>query len=288
MPRYTGAFTNTGPPMIPTQMRPVATAYGRALRAQLSGKMLLLSIVPFLLSVATWGVLLYFFLQPLIDLLFHYFTGSGASATSGSVLATFGMGALKTVLPPLVAMLLLLPLMILTALVFMGLAAMPAIARHVGQRQFPALEKKAGGSVLGSVANNAKVMLAFLPLWLLSLPLYLFAPVGVVAQAALWGWLTSRVMAYDALADYASEDERATIMASQRRSLMAIGVLSGLAGALPGLVWIGGALLWVVLFPLLAALSIWLYLVIFIFSGLWFQYFCLQALEDLRAAKAGA
>jgi hypothetical protein len=40
-------------------------------------------------------------------------------------------------------------------------------------------------------------------------------------------------------------------------------LMSGLAGALPGLVWIGGAVLWVVLFPFLAALSIWLYLVIF-------------------------
>jgi hypothetical protein len=288
MPRYTGAFTNTPTPMIPPLMRPVATAYGRALRSQLSVRMLLLSIIPFVLSVATWGVLLYYFLQPLIDTLFRYFTENGSQATSTSVLAAFGMGALKTFVPPLVAMLLLLPLMILTALLFMGVAAMPAIARHVGQRQFPDLEKKAGGSLLGSVANNVKVMLAFLPLWLLSLPLYIFAPVAVVVQAALWGWLTSRVMAYDALADYASEEERVTIMATRRRSLMAIGVISGLAGALPGIVWIGGAVLWVVLFPFLAALSIWLYLMIFIFTGLWFQYFCLQALVDLRAAKVEA
>ena len=59
-----------------------------------------------------------------------------------------------------------------------------------------------------------------------------------------------------------------------------------LLGALPGIVWIGGALLSVVLFPVLAVLSIWLYLVIFIFTGLWFQYFCLQALADLRASTA--
>jgi hypothetical protein len=60
--------------------------------------------------------------------------------------------------------------------------------------------------------------------------------------------------------------------------------VSGLLGALPGVAWIGGALFSVVLFPFLAVLSIWLYLVIFIFTGLWFQYFCLQALADLRAA----
>jgi hypothetical protein len=29
-------------------------------------------------------------------------------------------------------------------------------------------------------------------------------------------------------------------------------------------------------------LSIWLYIVIFIFTGLWFQYYCLEALARLR------
>lgn len=274
--------------MIPPLMRPVATAYGRALRSQLTGKMLLLSIVPFLLSLVMWGVLLYVGLQPLIDLIFRYFTENGASSTSNSVLATFGLSALKTFVPPLIAMLLLLPLMILSSLIFMGLAAMPAVARHVGQRQFPTLEKKAGGSLVGSVTNNLKVMLLFVPLWLASLVLYVFPPLAIAAQAALWGWLTARVMAYDALADYASAEERETLLVTRRRGLFAIGVISGLAGALPGVVWIGGALLWVVLFPVLAALSIWLYLVIFIFSGLWFQYYCLQALADLRAAQAGS
>jgi hypothetical protein len=274
--------------MIPPTMRPVATAYGRALRSQLTVRMLLLSIIPFILSVALWGVLLYFYLQPLIDTIFHYVSSDAGQAGSRGVLAAFGLGALKTFVPPLVAMLLLLPLMIITALLFMAVVAMPVIARHVAQRQFPDLDKKQGGSLAGSVANNLKVMLAFVPLWLLCLPLYFFPPVAVVAQAALWGWLTSRVMAYDALADYASAEERDAILAKCRRSLMAIGVVSGLAGALPGIVWIGGAVLWVVLFPVLAALSIWLYLLVFIFTGLWFEYFCLQALADLRAeTKAG-
>jgi hypothetical protein len=35
-------------------------------------------------------------------------------------------------------------------------------------------------------------------------------------------------------------------------------------------------------------LSIWLYIVIFLFTGLWFQYYCLQALEDLRSGADSA
>jgi hypothetical protein len=62
-------------------------------------------------------------------------------------------------------------------------------------------------------------------------------------------------------------------------------MVSGVAGALPGIVWVGGALISVVLFPFLAMISIWLYLLIFIFSGLWFQFYCLQALAELRASS---
>ena len=107
-------------------------------------------------------------------------------------------------------------------------------------------------------------------------------PLALLVHALLWGALTARVMAYDALADYASAGELRLIRQRHRRALLLIGTISGAAGALPGIAWIGGALLSVLLFPLLALLSLWLYLVIFIFTGLWFQYYCLQALAALR------
>jgi hypothetical protein len=48
-------------------VRPIAIAYGRALRSQFSRRMLLLSVVPLLLSLALWGSLLYAGMQPLYD-----------------------------------------------------------------------------------------------------------------------------------------------------------------------------------------------------------------------------
>ena len=274
--------------MIPTTMRPVLTAYTRALRSQLTGRMLLLSAIPFVLSLLLWGTLLYHGFDPLNDTIRRLFETYGGFQASGSVLATFGMGALKTIVVPLIAMLLLLPLMIFTSLIFMGVAAMPAIVKHVSARQFPHLEKKSGGSFIGSIRTNVGGFLMFVPLWLLTLPLYVIAPLAVLAQVVLWGWLTSHVMSYDALADHASAEERAIIMRRHRRHLTLIGMISGAAGALPGIVWIGGTLLSILLFPFLAVISVWIYLLIFIFTGLWFQYYCLQALEELRAANANA
>lgn len=268
-------------------MRAIVTAYGRALLSQLNGKMLLLSALPFLLSVALWGALLWVGLQPLVDHVQRLFETYDGFKLSGTLLASFGLGVLKTVVVPLIAMLLLLPLMILTSLIFMGMAAMPAIVRHVSRRQFPGLEKKHGGTVLGSVLTNLSGFALFVLAWLVSLPLYAVLPLALLVQIALWGWLTSRVMTYDALAEHASAEERSAIVRQHRWQLLTIGMISGAAGALPGVVWIGGAVLSVVLFPFLAAISIWLYVVIFIFTGLWFQYYCLQALARLRA-EAGA
>ena len=265
-------------------MRAVINAYGRALLSQLHGRMLLLSVIPFLLSLALWAVLLWLGLQPLIDGVQRLFEAHDGFKISSGVLATFGLDALKTVIVPLIAMFLLLPLMILTALIFIGVGAMPAIVRHVGRRHFALLEKKAGGSWFGSLATACASFFIFLLAWLLALPLYVLPPLALLVQVVLWGWLTYRVVAYDALADYASVDERRQIMRSHRWPLLTIGIVSGVAGSVPGLLWVGGSVLSVVLFPFLAAASIWLYVLIFIFTGLWFEYYCLAALTGLRAA----
>jgi hypothetical protein len=273
-------------------LRPIAVAYGRALRSQFSRRMLLLSVVPLLLSLALWGSLLYAGMQPLYDWLQATFQEYGLFETSGSILSTLGLGFLKTLVVPLVAMLALLPLMIITSLLFIGVGAMPAIARHVSRVQFPQLERKEGGSFLGSLGVNLSGIVVFALLWIVTLPLYALAPLALVVQAVIWGWLTARVMSYDALSIHASLEERRAIVRSRRRQLLIIGTISGLLGALPGVVWIGGALLssavLVISFPVLAVLSIWLYLIIFIFTGLWFQYYCLQALADLREEKSCA
>src|SRR5476649_2087152 len=203
-------------------MRAVLNAYGRALLSQLHGKMLMLSVLPFLLSVALWAALLYLGLQPLIDALQAQFVQHDAFRASSSLLTSLGLGMFKTVVVPLIAMLLLLPLMILTALIFIGVAAMPVIVRHVGRRHYARLEQKRGGSVIGSVFTALAAFALFALAWLVTLPLYAFPPLALVVQMLLWGWLTCRVMTYDALAFYASADERAELRQRHRWSLLSI------------------------------------------------------------------
>jgi hypothetical protein len=262
-------------------MQLVMTSLGRALLSQLHFRMLLLTILPFVLSLVLWGVLLWLGLQPLIDWLHAYFVDNNLFQSAASMLGWFGLGAIKTVLVPLIAMWLLLPLMVVTALVFVGVIAMPAVVRHVSLRYHPQLERLHGGSLAGSLSMSLGSFLVFAGLWILTLPLNALPPLAFVVQPLLWGWLTYRVMAYDALAEHASAEERRALMRVHRWPLLAIGIAAGAMGAAPTLLWLGGALS-VVLFPLLAGVSIWLYVLVFVFSGLWFQHYTLEALARLR------
>ncbi len=264
-------------------MRPILIAFGRAALSQLHIRMLLLTVVPFILSVALWGFILWVYLQEIFNWLQAYFVQNDGFLVAGSVLAWVGLGALKTVVVPLVAMWVLLPLMIMTALLFVGTIAMPAIVRHVGRRRYGELEQRKGGTLAGSLWTSSSSFAIFLVVWIATLPLSLIPPLTFVIQPLLWGWLTYRVMAYDALADHADAEERIAILKKHRWQLLAIGVITGAMGAAPMLLWLGGAL-WIIVLPVLAAGAIWLYVLVFIFTGLWFQYFCMEALKRHRAA----
>ena len=92
-------------------------------------------------------------------------------------------------------------------------------------------------------------------------------------------------MSFDALADYASANERRAILKSHRWPLLAIGVLCGYMGAAPAVVWASGVL-FAALFVVLVPLAIWIYTFVFVFSSLWFAHYCLAALAERRAQNA--
>lgn len=263
-------------------MPSLITSLYRAFISQLHPRMLLLTLVPFLVAIVLWGVALWFGLQPLIDQLHAWFADYGLFRWAGDMLDSMGLSALRAILVPLLAMWLLLPFMIVTALVLVGSLAMPAIVRHVGQRHYAQLEQRHGGSFLGSLGVSLASFFVFIVVWLLTLPLNLIPLFALFVQPVLWGWLAYRVMSYDALADHADADERRRIVQQERWPLLVIGIATGSLGAAPGLLWLGGVLS-VIFFPVLAAIAVWLYLLIFVFSGLWFQYFCLDALQRLRS-----
>ena len=145
-------------------------------------------------------------------------------------------------------------------------------------------ERRHGGPLWRSVLWGAGSLIVALLALVVSVPFWLVPPLVLILPPLIWGWLTYRVMAYDALAEHADPAERRQIMQEHRWPLLAIGVLSGYLGAAPALVWAVGAVAFV-LAPLLLALSVWLYTLVFAFSSLWFTHYGLAALQRLRAER---
>jgi hypothetical protein len=132
-------------------------------------------------------------------------------------------------------------------------------------------------SLLWSLGSTLLAVIAMV----LSIPLWLIPPLILVLPPLIWGWLTYRVMSYDALVDHASREERRQIFKEHRMQLLGIGVLSGYLGAAPSLIWASGAM-FVAMAPILVPVAIWLYTLVFAFSSLWFAHYTLAALEQLR------
>jgi hypothetical protein len=157
----------------------------------------------------------------------------------------------------------------------------------VAMRRFPQLERRQGGGFWGSLGWSLWSTLVALLALVLSLPFWLIPPLVLVLPPLIWGWLTYRVFAYDALAAHASREERVELLARHRVPLLAMGVFAGLLGAAPSVLWASGAM-FIALAPLLVPLALWVYTLVFAFASLWFSHYLLAALEALRASNGGS
>ena len=192
-----------------------------------------------------------------------------------------GLSNLRAVLAPVLLLFVAIPVIVIVSLLFVAVFMTPAMVALVAERRFPALERKKGGSLLASLSwSLGSTLLAAIAL-VLSIPLWLVPPLILILPPLIWGWLTYRVMSYDALLDHASSDERRQIIKEHRGSLLGIGIVSGYLGAAPTVIWASGAM-FVALAPVLVPVAIWIYTLVFAFSSLWFAHYTLHALEQLR------
>ncbi|KAF1029279.1 MAG: hypothetical protein GAK40_00562 [Burkholderia plantarii] len=266
-------------------MTDLLRSFARALASALHPRMLGLTFLPFAAAAIGWGALLWFTWQPLVDGARGVLDGLAVAGWLYRFFATIGVPQLHAVVAPFVIVAAAIPLIVLTVLLLIAALSMPIVLGHLSKRQFVSLEQRRGGTWYGSALNAFVTAGVSLVLLAVTLPLWLIPPLFALLPPVIWGWLTYRVMTYDALALHASVEERRELIRRHRWPLFAIGIASGLLGTLPTFVWVSS--IWMmVLFPFVAAAMIWVYALILVFSALWFGFYCLQALQDLRAAAA--
>lgn len=194
-------------------------------------------------------------------------------------------GSFRAFIAPMIVVAAAVPMIVVLSVLLVALTMTPALVGLIEQRRFPGLERRHGAGIFASVAYSLGCTLVAGLALLLSLPLWLVPPLVLVLPPLIWGWLTCKVMSFDALAAHASADERRAIAREHRWPLLGIGIVSGYLGAAPTLIWAVSATT-LALAPLLIAVSVWLYTLVFAFSSLWFTHYALAALADRRADEA--
>ena len=256
-------------------------SFWRAAAYCLYPRVIALSLLPLAIMVAVSGVLGYFYWDPAVAAVAVWLDSSTLWSLLSGWLAHLGVGDVRAGLAPLLLVLGLTPLVVVFALLLVALLLAPAVLRLVAERRFPALERRGPDSVLGSLAwSLGHTVLALLAL-VLSLPLWLVPPLILIVPPLIWGWLTYRVMSFDALAVHASADERRAVLRQHRAPLLVIGIVCGYLGAAPAVVW-ASMTLFAVAFAVLIPLAVWIYTLVFAFSALWFTHYALAALQALR------
>ncbi len=237
-------------------MSEITKALLRAFASLLHPRMLLLMLWPVLVALATWlGLAFAFWSQAAAWLQLQF----GQSATIGWAITVWPLALIATHLASILLALLFIPLVLITAVLIIGLFAMPVIVGLVAARAYPQLERRQGGTVAGGLWNSVAALAWLAVLILLSLPLWVFPPLWPVLPIVLFGYLNQRVFRYDALAEHATGWEMEILFRRHRRELFLLGVVVALFG----------------LIPLLGFFAP-------VYGGLVFIHYCLARLAQLR------
>jgi hypothetical protein len=136
---------------------------------------------------------------------------------------------------------------------------MPIVVRHVSHHHYSELELAGQHAFVVSLWNALWVSVLFMLGWVLTLPFWLFPPLGLLVSLLWWAFAFSRMMRLDAIVDHASATERTALIARHSTGFWVIGFVCALLNLLP---------------------PAWVFLPVF--SGLVYTHFGLAALRRLR------
>lgn len=204
-------------------------ALKQALTSLLRIRMLFLVLGPPLLAFGTLLILFVANWQSLLGLLTAFFHGTFGGWLEGLI----GWSEFSEWTAIVFLILIFIPFAYLLAVLLTSVFAMPLVLKWVGDREYQDLEKKRGGSVVGSLVNTFVTAAIFIVLFFITLPLWLLPGFQVLLPLTLSAWLNKRVFVYDVLQEYASVEERRLIERTQGSQLYGMGFILGLLSYIP-------------------------------------------------------
>ena len=238
-------------------MKEIFDALLDAFKSLFHPRIIFLAIWPVAAAVMIWAGLAFFFWS-------DWSTGFSRLVNDTGVQAYMDAGMFAWVVKHVALLLIILflvPLVYITALFIASIFSMPAMLNYVAARKYPDMEKKHGGTFVGSIWNAIAAILIYLVLWVATLPLWLFAVTIPLVHLALNGYLNQRLFRYDALAEHASQEEIALFRERYGWNLFLLGFVLAFTQFIPILNFFSP-----------------------IYIGLAFIHYCLAMIEKMRLA----
>jgi hypothetical protein len=243
----------------------VGQAFWRALVSQLHPRMLFALLLPFFIMLIGAILLLIFALSPLTQWINQMLNETSALITANAWLASMGLfslDAVNTWLVGFIVLMMLLPISGILGLTVAAIFVMPIVVTHVSRQHFPGLVLQGQHAFVVSVWNAVWVSVVFVLGWILTLPFWLFPPLGLLVSLLWWTFAFSRIMRIDAIVEHATAQERSLLIARHGTGFWTIGMCCALMNLVP---------------------PAWIFLPVF--SGLIYTHYGLDALQRLRAEK---
>ena len=211
-------------------MNGIARSLLFALGNLLHPRMLWLMLWPVLIALALWGTLAIVFWAQLAVWLAGVLN---QWLTTGWLAIQWDLQGATLIAAKFLILILLVPLIQLTALLILSTFGMPAMVEHVASRSYPDLQHRRGGSLAGSLWNGIVALCGMIGLFLVSIPFWFVPPLWPLIPVAILGWVNQRVLRYDSLAEHADAAEMRQVFAGRRSSLYLLGLVLALMAYIP-------------------------------------------------------
>jgi CysZ protein len=239
----------------------IPASIGFAFINLLHPRMLWLMLWPVLVAGVIWGAVVFvFWTQAVLWVAGHLQQWMAAPAAFFSL----DPSGLASFLAKVAVVLMVVPLVQVTALFILGIFGMQEMVGHVAAQRFPQLARRqpgGGGRILaGSVWNSFVALAGMLVLGIVTLPLWILPPLWPLIPPLVLGWVNQRVLRYDALAEHATPEEMQALFKEKSGTLYLLGFVLAFIAYVPVVGWFAPVLF-----------------------GLAMIHFLLGALQQLRA-----
>ena len=203
----------------------VTRVFWRSLAAVRNPALWKLLAIPVAIAVGSLIVLLFVALQPL--------SAQFLTMAPATWLISIGWTGVADIFAWVAAWLMLFAISYGLAALVSGLLIVSQLTDWLGRSTYPQLRRHGSDRVLKSALVSTVSTVVYLGGWLLTLPLWLVPGLAFVLPVGWLAWFNARTLSFDALTNYANDDELAAVRKRFRGSFLVLGAVGALMAHIP-------------------------------------------------------